>query len=187
MKRQETRQVIYIIQVGVPVVRPSSAVSPAIHCHAQVTDHLCERRDFDMACGSTSLWAGETTWFCCGSAWGPCGSTGTGACGTCQSNAHQAAWPNTSAACFDITRPDLCGENIPRRGCGAVMNVRHQCSGATVCVTVSDCGPRTKSFCGEATCCNGSCSTNRVIHLTPSAFSAIGSLSSGKLPVYIYE
>jgi expansin (peptidoglycan-binding protein) len=26
-----------------------------------------------------------------------------------------------------------------------------------------------------------------VIDLTPSAFSAIGNLSSGKLPVYIYE
>ncbi|WP_225846699.1 RlpA-like double-psi beta-barrel domain-containing protein [Streptomyces sp. HPF1205] len=140
-----------------------------------------------MACGSTALWAGETTWFCCGSSWGPCGSAGTGACGTCQSAKYQAAWPNTSSACFSITRPDLCGETIVRRGCGSVMNVRHQCSGATVCVTVSDCGPRTQSFCGEETCCNGSCRTNRVIDLTPAAFSAIGNLSSGKLPVYIYE
>ncbi|AXE82231.1 MULTISPECIES: RlpA-like double-psi beta-barrel domain-containing protein [Streptomyces] len=140
-----------------------------------------------MACGSTSLWAGETSWFCCGNAWGPCSSAGGGACGNCQSSAHHGAWPNASQACWNITRPDLCGENIPRRGCGAVMNVKHQCSGATVCITITDCGPRTKDWCGEATCCNGTCRTNRVLDLTPAAFSAIGNLSSGKLPVYIYE
>lgn len=140
-----------------------------------------------MACGSTYLWRGEATWFCCGNAWGPCGSTGTGACGNCHSGHYKAAWPNASQACYDITRPDLCGEgNIPRRGCGAVMNVRHQC-GATVCVSIADCGPRMKSFCGEKACCNGTCRTNRVIDLTAAAYSAIASLSTGKVPVWIYE
>lgn len=141
-----------------------------------------------MACSSTPLWAGETTWFCCGAAWGPCGSAGGGACGNCRSASHHGAWPNASQACWDITRPDLCGEHgIVRRGCGSVMNVRHQCSGATVCITITDCGPRTKSFCGEQTCCGGECRINRVLDLTPAAFSAIGSLSSGVLPVIITE
>ncbi|CAK7284701.1 RlpA-like double-psi beta-barrel domain-containing protein [Streptomyces misionensis] len=140
-----------------------------------------------MACGSTSLWAGETSWFCCGSSWGPCGSTGTGACGTCQSGKNMAAWPNLSAACWSVTNPAACGENMPRRGCGSVVNVKHQCSGATVCVTLADCGPNTQMWCSEQTCCNGACRTHRVIDLTPAAYSAIGSLSSGLLPVYIYE
>lgn len=141
-----------------------------------------------MACSTNYLWRGETTWFCCGPAWGPCGSAGGGACGGCRSDSNHGAWPNASAACWDITRPDACGEgNIPRRGCGAVMRVRHQCTNAAVCFTIRDCGPRTRSFCGERTCCNGVCRVNRILDLTPKAYSAIGSLSSGKLPVWIYE
>ncbi|MEK8174817.1 hypothetical protein NKH77_54480 [Streptomyces sp. M19] len=35
----------------------------------------------------------------------------------CQSSAYHGAWPNASQACWDITRPDLCGENI--RGAAA--------------------------------------------------------------------
>lgn len=141
-----------------------------------------------MACGSTYIWRGESTWFCCGGGWGPCAPTGGGACGNCQSGSYHAAWPNASQACYNITRPDLCaGEGgIPRRGCGSVMNVRHSC-GATVCVTITDCGPRTHSWCGEAACCNGGCNTNRIFDLTPAAFSAIGNLNSGKIPVWIYE
>jgi hypothetical protein len=140
-----------------------------------------------MACGSTYVWRGMTTWFCCGGGWGPCGSAGTGACGTCQSSSHMGAWPNLTSACWNVTRPDLCGENMPRRGCGSVLNVKHQCSGATVCITLADCGPNTHQFCGEEVCCNGACRTNRVLDLTPSAFSAIGNLDSGSLPVWIYE
>jgi len=140
-----------------------------------------------MACGSTYLWRGETTWFCCGGGWGPCSSAGGGACGDCESSEYHAAWPNASQACLDITRPNDCGEGImPRRGCGSVMNVRHQC-GATVCVTIKDCGPRTRSFCGETVCCNGDCRVNRIFDMTPAAFSAIGSLDAGILPVWIYE
>jgi hypothetical protein len=98
-----------------------------------------------------------------------------------------AAWPNLTAACWSVTNPAACGENMPRRGCGSVVKVKHQCSGATVCVTLADCGPNTQDWCSEETCCNGSCRTHRVIDLTPAAFSTIGSLSSGLLPVYIYE
>jgi len=76
---------------------------------------------------------------------------------------------------------------MPRRGCGSVMNVRHQCTGATVCITIADCGPRTRSFCGATSCCGGQCRTNHVIDLTPAAFSRIGNLSSGHLPAWIYE
>ncbi|WP_243740696.1 septal ring lytic transglycosylase RlpA family protein [Streptomyces sp. 8K308] len=93
-----------------------------------------------------------------------------------------------SQACWELTRPDLCGESgIPARGCGSVLNVRHQCTGATVRVAIADCGPRTSGFCGEQACCDDTCLTNRVLDLTPAAFSAIGSLDSGLLPVVITE
>ncbi|MEK8174818.1 hypothetical protein NKH77_54485 [Streptomyces sp. M19] len=39
----------------------------------------------------------------------------------------------------------------------------------------------------EAECCGSDCRTNRVLDLTPAAYSTLGSLDSGKLPVYIYE
>lgn len=142
-----------------------------------------------MACGQTYLWRGKCTWFCCGSGWGPCGSAGTGACGNCQSSKNMGAWPNASQACWDITRPDLCaGEgNMPRRGCGSQMNITHHCTGATVCITIADCGPRMKSFCGATSCCGGECLTNHVVDLTPAAFSKIGNLDSGHVPTRIYE
>jgi hypothetical protein len=139
-----------------------------------------------MACGSTYVWKGLSSWFCCGNAWGVCGSAGTGACGTCQSSTAMAAWPNLTAACLSVTDPGACGENMPRHGCGSVLNVTNQC-GATVCITLADCGPNTQEFCGSEECCNGQCRTNRIIDLTPSAFSAIGNLDSGILPVWIYE
>lgn len=140
-----------------------------------------------MACGSTYLWRGLTSWFCCGGGWGPCGSAGGGACGNCQSSSHMAAWPHLSSACWSITDPPACGENMPQRGCGYTVKVKEQCSGATVCVTFADCGPNTQEFCGEEICCAGSRRTNRIMDLTPSAFSAIGNLDSGLLPVWVYE
>jgi hypothetical protein len=52
-------------------------------------------------------------------------------------------------------------------------------------VSIADCGPDTNSFCGERTCCGSTCRTNRLIDLTPSAFSAIASLDSGLAPARI--
>lgn len=128
---------------------------------------------------------GEVSWFCCGSSWGPCQATGHGACGTCNSGSRQHAWPNASAACWDITRPDLCGEGLTRRGCGYVHTTTNRCTGKSVSTSIADCGPRTKSFCGERTCCGSVCGSNRVIDLTPSAYSLIGSLSTGLLPAMV--
>ncbi len=124
---------------------------------------------------------GEMSWFCCGNAWGPCGSTGHGACGTCNSGNHQHAWPNTSDACYSITRPDSCGIiGMSRRTCGFVHKITNRCNGASVRTSIADCGPQTDLFCGERSCCsNGLCGTNRIIDLTPAAYSSIASLSSG--------
>lgn len=130
-------------------------------------------------------WTGEASWFCCGAAWGPCASAGGGACGDCRSGSHQHAYPNISNACFDITRPDLCGETLTQRGCGFVHITTNMCNNLSVSSSIADCGPNTHLFCGERTCCNGHCGTNRVIDLTASAFSAIANLSSGLIPVSI--
>ena len=125
---------------------------------------------------------GEMSWFCCGNAWGPCAAAGHGACGTCNSGQHQHAWPNTSAACLNITRPDLCGLGLTQRGCGFVHFTTNPCSGKRVSTSIADCGPNTHLFCGERNCCGSSCGTNRVIDLTASAFSAIADLSNGLRP-----
>jgi len=126
---------------------------------------------------------GEVSWFCCGTAWGPCGTAGTGACGTCHSNRLQHAWPNTSTACYNITRPDRCGiTGMSRRTCGFVHRTTNPCTGSTIATSIADCGPQTDLFCGERTCCGSSCGSNRIIDLTPSAYSRIASLSTGLRP-----
>lgn len=125
---------------------------------------------------------GEMSWFCCGNSWGPCGTAGHGACGTCNSGSYQHAWPNTSAACLDITRPDRCGISLSRRGCGFRHYTTNRCNGKRIGTTIADCGPQTDLFCGERACCGSVCGTNRIIDLTPAAYSQIASLSSGLQP-----
>ena len=128
---------------------------------------------------------GEMSWFCCGNAWGPCGSTGRGACGTCNSGSRQHAWPYASQACWDITRPDQCGINLTRRSCGFRHRTTNLCNGSAVTTSIADCGPRTRSFCGERSCCGSNCASNRLIDLTPAAYSVIASLSTGLRPVSV--
>ncbi|MFC4535809.1 hypothetical protein [Sphaerisporangium dianthi] len=128
---------------------------------------------------------GEVSWFCCGSAWGPCGSTGRGACGTCNSGSMQHAWPNTSDACLSITRPDACGVSLSRRTCGFSHRTTALCTGTSVVTSIADCGPQTDLFCGERSCCGATCASNRLIDLTPAAFSKIASLSAGLRPCEI--
>jgi hypothetical protein len=97
----------------------------------------------------------------------------------------QHAWPNASTACFDITRPDLCGLSLTQRPCGFKHYVTNLCNGLEVAVALADCGPNTHDFCGERTCCGSHCASNRIIDLTPAAFSKIASLSTGLRPVSV--
>ncbi|MFC5101578.1 hypothetical protein [Kibdelosporangium philippinense] len=127
----------------------------------------------------------EASWFCCGPAFGPCDSAGGGACGTCRSASLHCAWPNTSDACFDITRPDRCGNDVLRRTCGHQFFVKHLCGTTEIGVTVRDCGPQTDLWCGEQRCCSGKCATDRLIDFTPAAFTRLGNLSAGIIPVTI--
>jgi hypothetical protein len=56
------------------------------------------------------------------------------------------------------------------------------CNGKRVVTSIADCGPQTDLFCGERTCCGSSCGSNRIIDLTPAAYSRIASLSTGLRP-----
>src|SRR5262245_9293918 len=95
----------------------------------------------------------EVSWFCCGNAWGPCGTHVHGSCGTCNSGNLQHAWPNASDACFNITRPDRCGDSVVRRTCGFRHVTTNRCTGSRVTTAIADCGPQTDLFCGERSCC----------------------------------
>ncbi|MEV4062227.1 MULTISPECIES: hypothetical protein [Nonomuraea] len=97
----------------------------------------------------------------------------------------QHAWPNTSDACWSITRPDRCGDSLSRRTCGFRHKTTALCSGASVITAIADCGPQTDLFCGERSCCGSTCASNRLIDLTPAAYSKIASLSTGLRPCEI--
>jgi hypothetical protein len=84
-------------------------------------------------------------------------------------------------------RPDQCGEDLLRRACGHTFFVRNLCGTTEISVKIADCGPHTNFWCGERSCCSGSCATNRILDLTPSAFSAIGNLSSGLMPMAVHS
>lgn len=138
-----------------------------------------------MACGKRPVVQGLATWFCCGSPWGPCAAAGTGACGTCNSGLHQCAWPNISDACYAFDDPPACGLSLPRYRCGSNLYVVNSCSGQCVQATIADCGPETHLFCNQPHCCGSVCGSNRIIDLTPSAFSAIADLAIGVLPCQV--
>lgn len=116
---------------------------------------------------------------------GPMQQHRKGACGTCNSGNLQHAWPNTSDACWAITRPDACGVGLSRRTCGFRHRITALCSGSSVVTAIADCGPQTDLFCGERSCCGATCASNRLIDLTPAAYSQIASLSSGLRPAEI--
>ncbi|MFD1044685.1 hypothetical protein ACFQ1S_03305 [Kibdelosporangium lantanae] len=61
-----------------------------------------------------------------------------------------------------------------RWGCGHTFYVKHLCGTTEIGVTIRDCGPHTDMWCGEKKCCSGKCASNRIIDLTPAAFSALG-------------
>ncbi|HEV8716971.1 MAG TPA: hypothetical protein VGX03_29645 [Candidatus Binatia bacterium] len=59
----------------------------------------------------------------------------------------------------------------------------------SVNVTIADCGPMVKDFCNTVSCCVNPwtvCSVNRIIDLTPAAFTASGGdLAYGLIPTCI--
>jgi hypothetical protein len=83
---------------------------------------------------------------------------------------------------LSITDPGACGLSLTRRGCGFRHFTTNRCNGSRVGTTIADCGPNTHLFCGERSCCGSTCGTNRIVDLTPAAYSRIASLSTGLRP-----
>ncbi|MFF0345528.1 hypothetical protein [Kribbella sp. NPDC004875] len=75
---------------------------------------------------------------------------------------------------------------MSRRTCGYRHAITNLCTGKRVTSSIADCGPQTDLFCGQRGCCGGTCATNRLVDLTPAAFTAIGgNLDAGLLPANI--
>lgn len=130
---------------------------------------------------------GLATWFCCGDPSGsncPTSNT-TGACGTCQNTILGCAWPNISDACLAFDDPGACGVDPARLGCGTALTIVNRCTGGSVGVTIVDCGPQVNLFCNTTHCCGTVCGSNRIVDLTPAAFSAIADLAVGVLPASV--
>jgi hypothetical protein len=137
--------------------------------------------------GPASATTCEASWFCCGAAWGPCSAAGGGACGNCNSSSMQCAWPYTSASCLSITQPGDCGTSLVEWGCGHTFYIQGLCNSANITVKIADCGPHTNDWCGEQHCCGGKCGTNRLIDLTPAAYSKVASLSTGLTAISVHS
>ncbi len=124
---------------------------------------------------------GVATWFCCGDAYGPCGTTGHGKCGTCNSGSIQHAWPYVSPGCNYVG----CGRTLQQYSCGIKQTIQNPCTSKSILAPVADCGPNMPLFCGDK---KSDCAayTDRIIDLTPAAFTALGvSLSAGKMSVVV--
>ncbi|MGW6195314.1 hypothetical protein ACWF0M_04110 [Kribbella sp. NPDC055110] len=74
---------------------------------------------------------------------------------------------------------------MTRRTCGFRHATTNLCNGKRVVTSIADCGPQTDLFCGEQACCGGTCAANRLLDLTPAAFSSIASLNAGLIPANI--
>lgn len=126
---------------------------------------------------------GVASWFCCGSAYGPCQAAGGGACGGCQSSQYHVAWPKVSTTNCNLSG---CGMSLPWKACGNQITVTNQCTGDLIFVTIKDCGPHQSSFCNTPVGC-GSCGSycEALVDLTPRAFTRLANLDLGRIPVSV--
>lgn len=124
---------------------------------------------------------GVASWFCCGNAYGPCSSAGTGACGTCQSSDYQCAWPKIGTGCrYNACYYSDSNAGMATLNCGDSVLVTNPCNNYSLYVTVADCGPHMSNFCDEtAPDCSPSAYYDRIIDLTPAAFSYFAPLDQG--------
>lgn len=131
---------------------------------------------------------GVASWFCCGSAYSVCPAEGSGACGTCESSKDMCAWPGASQACLDLVGTCLTHSSFVRSGCGTTIEVENYCDTSySVTTTVADCGPYVSKFCGDtAGDCTCSVCKDRIIDLTPAAYTKLGvSLTTGLVTVRV--
>lgn len=102
------------------------------------------------------------------------------ACGTCSSGNLQCAWPKLTTGCGPFNGNCSLDPSFERHSCGVHIPVMNACTGASITVTIADCGPTIR--CVPPVACNGY--TKVFLDLTRAAFSAIGNLNAGLLDVY---
>lgn len=130
---------------------------------------------------------GTGSWFCCGSAYGPCGPKGGGSCGDCESSHKHAAWPKLKRSGYPDCDYSGCDMSLPWKLCGNAIRVTSRCNGKRVWVFVRDCGPNQRNYCNMPVAC-GSCGSwcSALVDLTPAAFSEIADLDLGRIPVTVW-
>ena len=112
--------------------------------------------------------------------------TGCGKCGTWNNGAYQATWPIVTT--YSLCDYSGCGQSLLARQCGSTMYITNRCNGASIGVTVADCGPNMRSYCSTPERCppGGIVGYEPAItDLTPAAFSAIADLALGTIPVTV--
>lgn len=141
----------------------------------------------DYSTQGRGTYVGTASWFCCGSAYGPCGSAGGGSCGDCQSSQYHAAWPKLQRPGYPNCDYSGCGMSLPWEYCGSLIRVKSKCNYQSVWVTVKTCGPAQKYYCNMSVAC-GSCGSlcSALVDLTPHAFSRIADLDLGRIPAEVY-
>jgi len=131
---------------------------------------------------------GVATWFCCGTKYGSScpNDAGKGACGTCDNSKNMCAWPGVSQACLDLVGTCSTHTSFVRSGCGNTIDVEYYCdTSKKVTATIADCGPKVNNFCDETGDCSCDICKDRIIDLTPAAFSALAPLNKGKITVRV--
>jgi hypothetical protein len=170
-------QAIQLIAFGDAAGGPPTATTVYLYGEASVSNVGQVEDPIVAAASSTFLVIG--TWYCCRVQ--ACGSNdpfclpGSGACMVCRSDRKQTAYPRLSTTgCEKCGTLDCCLA-LPRRRCGASATIVNPCNSKSVNVRIQDCIGNT-DFVSSVGCKNRHC---RVLDLTPCAFSAIGSLSTG--------
>ncbi|GBC78604.1 hypothetical protein HRbin08_02100 [bacterium HR08] len=111
---------------------------------------------------------------------------GCGKCGTWNNTAYQATWPIVTT--YSLCDYSGCGQSLLARQCGSTMYVTNRCNGASIGVTVADCGPNMRNYCSAPERCppGGIVGYEPAItDLTPAAFSAIADLALGTIPMTV--
>lgn len=127
-------------------------------------------------------WYGVAGWFCCGGAYGPCGPAGGGSCGTCESSQYHCAWPKLNRPGYPYCDYTACNYPMEEVYCDQLLIVVDVCNNLGVGVNVKDCGPDMALFCGDtAPDCSPPGYYDRIVDLTPAAFSAMAPLDQGLL------
>ena len=132
-------------------------------------------------------YVGTASWFCCGSAYGPCAQDEPGSCGDCESSQYHAAWPKLKRPGYPDCDYSGCGMSLPWKYCGNLIRVKSKCNYQSVWVTIKTCGPDQQSHCNMPVGC-GSCGSlcSALVDLTPHAFSRIADLDLGRIPAEVY-